>query len=89
MKKIEELKINKAGFVEFVSRNWGYKGDKGTWVKIEELEEGGHAVTVKYASKGIVSSAYTDEIDSLLDDLEAGFYLYEVPCGSTKSFEVA
>ena len=84
MKKIEKTKCNEAGFVIFKSRNWGYRGDRGTWVKIENTK-----VTVKYAAKGTVSSAYTEEIDLLLDGLGADFHLCEVSCGEDKSFEIA
>jgi len=86
--KAKEIKTNEAGYVEFAKRNWSYRGDKGTWVKAEKLESGKTLISVKYASKGTVTEAYTDEIDDFLKSLGVNFYLYEVNCGDTRTVEI-
>lgn len=57
-KEIKEgVKVNDKGFVVFTNRNWSYAGDKGTWAMIKN-----GTLTVKCAAKGIVSSAFTEEM---------------------------
>jgi len=44
-------------FVKFDNRNWGYAGDRGTWVK-----EDNNKVIINKAAKGTISSAYAEEL---------------------------
>lgn len=52
-------KTNEQGFVVFAARNWGYRGDRGTWARVEA--DG--SITVQRAQRGIVSSGYTAELE--------------------------
>lgn len=51
-----ETKMKK-GYVNFDSKNWGYAGDKQTWANYD-----GDYLTVKRASKGLISEAYENEM---------------------------
>ena len=45
-------------YVKFESRDWSYRGDKGTWAR----ENADGSITIKRADKGIVSEAYSAEM---------------------------
>ena len=47
-----------ARYLDFKSRNWGYAGDKKTWVK----DNGDGTITVKRAAKGTISKPYLEEL---------------------------
>jgi len=59
---------NKAGFITFKSKNWGYKGDKGTWARVK-----GNQLTINRAAAGIMSSAYTQEITDFCEQFGINF----------------
>jgi len=54
---LKDIKINKNGFATCKARNWKYKGDKGTWIKIDKKN-----ATIKYADNGIISESYYDKM---------------------------
>ena len=45
-------------FINFSSRDWGYRGDKGTWVR--QNDDGTY--TLKVAARGTLSRGYTEEL---------------------------
>lgn len=51
------------GFIDFSHRDWGYRGDKGTWVRFDAATR---RLTVQCASKGTLSSAYIEELCEFL-----------------------
>lgn len=54
-----QIKTNEQGFIIFAARNWGYRGDRGTWARVEA--DG--SITVQRAQRGIVSAPYTAELE--------------------------
>ena len=60
------------------SRNWSYRGDKGTWAKYDEDT---NTLTVKRAQGGIISSAYENEMEALCGLF--GIDWHSVRCGET------
>lgn len=60
---------NESGYVQFKSRNWSYRGDKGTWARVNK--DG--SVTVKRASYGIISGDYTEELRSYCESVGINF----------------
>lgn len=77
-----EIKINNQGYVEFDSKNWSYQGDKGSWAKVVE-----NKVSVKRAAKGIISSAYSDELEAFC--AEYGIDWNSISCGQVVSVEIS
>lgn len=65
--QIEKLSINNSGFVNFRNRKWTFRGDKNTWVRIDEKE-----VVVK-KGKGTISSEYFTEVEEMLKPLGIDF----------------
>lgn len=53
------IKTNEQGFIIFAARNWGYRGDRSTWARVEK--DG--SITVQRAQRGIISSGYTAELE--------------------------
>lgn len=53
------IKTNEQGFIIFAARDWGYRGDRGTWARVEK--DG--SITVQRAQRGIVSTPYTAELE--------------------------
>lgn len=49
-------------YINFEKRNWGYKGDKGTWAATKIDEEGNKILIINKAKNGITSSGYLEEI---------------------------
>jgi len=49
-------------FVNFASRNMGFRGDRGTWAKITTCPGQPSKLTVCRASQGIISSQYEAEL---------------------------
>ena len=81
-KEIKEgVKVNDKGFVVFANRNWSYSGDKGTWVMVKDGK-----LTVKYAAKGTVSSAFTAEITEFCK--RYGINFKDMYCGQQITVEV-
>ena len=62
---MSKIKTNNAGFVNFKNRNFGFKGDRGTWAKFD-----GKKLTVCIAKSGTISSDYTDELKSFCEEYE-------------------
>ena len=52
-------KRNNRGYLDTDNRDWGYRGDKGTWA---HYDEGTNALTISRAKNGIISDGYTNEI---------------------------
>jgi len=87
MNKMENISTNKAGFVNFQNKNWGFKGDKGTFAKVTRNDDDQIiAITIKVAAKGIISSEYTKEISDFCDKL--GIDFSSIPCGQSKTVEI-
>lgn len=58
------------GFINFSSRDLGYRGDKGTWVRFNTATR---RLTVQYAAKGTLSAAYRDELCDFLKPFGVDF----------------
>ena len=58
MTNTNELKTNDSGYICFKSRNWGYRGDRGTWARLNK--DG--SITLKISANGLLSDAYTNEL---------------------------
>jgi hypothetical protein len=87
MNKMENIITNEAGFVKFQSKNWGFKGDKGTFAKVTRNDDDQIiAITIKVAAKGMISSEYTKEISVFCDKL--GIDFSSIPCGQSKTVEI-
>lgn len=69
----DDIKINNAGFVNFNSRNWNYKGDKGSWAKIEKDKDGNEKMIVSKAAKGIISDKYNQEMADFCNEFGIDF----------------
>lgn len=69
------------GFVNFKNRNWGFRGDKGTWAKFD-----GKNLTVCRAAKGVISSSYTDELREFCS--QYGIDFDDVRCGEKVTVEI-
>lgn len=65
---MENIKTNAAGFVIFENRDFGFRGDKGTWAKIN-----GKKITVCKASSGTISREYETEISDFCEKLGLDF----------------
>lgn len=53
---------NTANFINFKSRNFSHRGDRGTWARIEE--DG--SITFQMAARGTLSWDYIDELREFL-----------------------
>ena len=53
------LECNESGFVRFNSRNFGYRGDKGTWARYDASSR---KLTICRAAQGLMSEAYETEM---------------------------
>ena len=60
---------NESGYVKFESRNWSYRGDKGTWARVNN----NGSITVKRASYGIISGAYIEELRAFCGSVGINF----------------
>jgi hypothetical protein len=69
----------KTGYVHFENRNFGYAGDRGTWARVND--DG--SVTIKRAAKGLISSAYEEEISAFAED--CGINWDAIGCGMAAS----
>ena len=58
------LRTNDEGFILFNSRNFSYRGDRGTWARLD-----GHNLTINWAAHGILSDAFGVEFDNFLSRL--------------------
>lgn len=72
-------------YVNFKSKNWSYKGDKGSWASIDVVNDQ-KVVTVKRAHKGTISSAYEQELSEFCT--QHGIDWRKVGCGDTVSVVV-
>lgn len=79
---MENIKTNAAGFVVFENRDFGYRGDKGTWAKVH-----GGKVLVCKASSGMISRAYEAEIADFCEKL--GIDFSAIRCGDRATAEIA
>ncbi len=79
------IKTNNAGFVNFDKKDWGFAGDKGTWVKVS-VKDGIETLTVKRAAKGTISREFEAEVQEFCEPF--GIDFYAVGCGCTVSVEV-
>lgn len=65
---IKNIKTNASGFVAFENRDFGYRGDKGTWAKMD-----GKKITVCKAANGTISRAYETEISDFCEKFGIDF----------------
>lgn len=77
----------KTGYVNFKNRDFGYKGDKGTWAMIDGSNVDGYTLTVKKADKGIISSAYASEISEYAE--QNGIDFAALKCGEKATVKIA
>ena len=47
-----------AEFINITGKDWGFRGDKGTWVR----QEDDGSITIQRAAKGTMSRTYTEEM---------------------------
>ena len=64
-------------YVNFKSKNWSYVGDRGTFAR----DNGNNTITIKKAARGIISSAYIDELRTYCASLGVDFD--EIRCGQS------
>ena len=58
MDKIK-IKTNRAGYIQVPHKDWGYRGDVGSWIRVDTDPDGNQiSVTARRSYKGIISSAY-------------------------------
>lgn len=68
-------------YVSFASRNWSFRGDKGTWAAFD-----GDTLKVKRARHGIISSAYEVELREFC--AKHGIDFASVRCGEMATIAV-
>ena len=76
------METNAAGFVVFENRDFGFRGDKGTWAKMN-----GKKITVCKASSGTISREYETEISDFCEKL--GLDFSAIRCGDRVTVEIA
>jgi hypothetical protein len=76
-----QQKESKMDFVNFNSRNWSFKGDRGSWIGRKNGK-----LVVKKAAKGIVSSEYAEELRVFCKD--NGIDWDAIPCGGSATVEM-
>lgn len=55
------LRTNNEGFIIFNNRDFSYRGDRGTWARLN-----GQNLTINWAAHGILSNAFGVEFDNFL-----------------------
>lgn len=70
-------------FVKFANRDWGYRGDKGTWAAIDTDK---NEFVVQRAARGIISDDYNAEIADWC--AERGINWDAIPCGGRIRSEI-
>ncbi len=80
---MENIKTNDAGYVEFEKRNWGYKGDRGTWARVND----NNTLTIKIAANGTISSKYIDELGVFCHQFDIDFD--KMGCGDSITIDLS
>lgn len=74
-------------YIKANSRNWGFRGDVGTWAGIETKKNGKRYFVAKRARFGIISSSYEEEMTQIC--AEYGVDFTAIRCGDSAKAEIA
>lgn len=74
------LNLNSSNFVIFKNRDFGRRGDKGTWARFDSTTA---TLTINKAAHGLISDAFTQELRDFCDSY--GINFDAMPCGTRES----